>query len=78
MAKQIAVRTGVKKRLIALFAPLSKRKRYGTVRIGLLDLPKQLTEKRIAEKRILSALQHEGAKAETIAVFAAIQNLFRG
>ena len=75
MPQQITIRAGVIKRLIALAAALAQREGNGAIR----EFPANGTHERdhtiIGETRVLSSLQHKGAKAECVTLLTALKNL---
>lgn len=77
MAQQISVRPCIKIALIAFLWLFSDRECNCAVRILCLNPGHYPTDALIRIVRILTALQHKGAKAKLIATLAACHNLLR-
>ena len=75
MTQKIPIRTGIIKRLIALAIAFAQREGDGTVRVFLPNCAHKRNHSLIGEIRVLSALQHKGAKAERVSLLAALKDL---
>ena len=75
VAQQVAVGAGVVKRLVDLARALPHRQGDGAVAVGALDARHHVAEALVVEGAVLPALEHEGAKAQVVALLHARHDL---
>lgn len=78
VAEEIPVCPGLKEALVAGPAPLPQGESQGTVGPPGLDLLDERAENLIGEVAVLPPLKDKGAKAQGIALLAAVQNVLGG
>ena len=77
VAQKISVRTGLKQFFVACPASFSDGKGERAVRVLFFSGAEYRNQLFISPVRIFAALQYKGAKAQTVAFFAAAKNFFR-
>ena len=75
VAQQVAIRARIKIGLVAGALLFADGKGNGAVGMLLADSGHKVAHTRIGKIRVLATLQHEGAKAQPIALGTAGQNL---